>query len=70
MNWIKCSDRLPNDWQSVIMYFGDNVLHGQWVPDYGGYFRVPDIEWNGPEPSEENPVTHWMPLPTAPKDEK
>lgn len=60
-DWIKCSDRLPFNGQTVLVSGGTAQLkNGVW---YTGMeeplFRRP-IEWT---------VTHWMPLPMAPNDE-
>lgn len=56
--WIPVSERLPVQGQEVIVYTG-NVLK----PCVMGY-----LFWN-PEYDTWARVTHWMPLPEAPKED-
>lgn len=67
--WISVKDRLPEDGQSCIY-----VIHipkknewkldyGEWQAEenvfYGEYIDYRDLNWT---------LTHWMPLPEAPKE--
>lgn len=69
MRWIKVEDKLPPVDIPVLFYagriiFGEYTYYGgrdrddyRWCEDHMGYQAVPD-------------VTHWMPLPCRPEDEK
>ncbi len=66
MEWIKCSDRMPEEHQSVlgfiqnrpqvmILRFSADAEDDYWFSDeYDDVFPKSDI-------------THWMPLPLSPK---
>lgn len=61
--WISAKDRLPKAEQEVLCYLGNSISKamvvsflraGKWM-DYDGWSIAT--------------VTHWMPLPEAPKEE-
>lgn len=61
--WIKCSDRMPDEFGRYWCFIEEqNCLgksHYQW-----------NCSWNGAQWSESDltgQVTHWIPLPAAPK---
>ena len=57
MEWIKCSDRMPDTMISVLAT--------------GDWFRHAVSFWDGASWCDldfEPPVTHWMPLPPAPTE--
>lgn len=55
--WIKCSDRLPEDYDIVIISGGLGYFTGKkWISVIGTEYN--EIQWE---------VTHWMPLPSCPK---
>jgi hypothetical protein len=63
--WIKCSDRLPED-QSYNIVYSDDVYIAKFIEKKdkrlkkrSGTFEVSDDYF-------ENDITHWMPLPTPP----
>jgi hypothetical protein len=57
MEWISVEDRLPKDYQLVIVDGGVARLQGDfWYSYTGSNGRF--ITWR---------VTHWMPLPEPPK---
>ena len=66
--WIRVKDKLPEPETEVLVYrgnhFGDimNVYtylgNGEWEDDYGYWART-----------EDDGITHWMPLPEPPKEE-
>lgn len=64
MEWIKCSDRLPEKSKHVLCYYGvksplRGYMHeGKWYL----YF------YGGVEESYMHNVTHWMPLPEPPTE--
>jgi hypothetical protein len=65
--WISVEDRLPEENTDVLIYRGGfrgdlmNVYtymgHNEWEDEYG-YWSITDDEG----------ITHWMPLPEPPKD--
>lgn len=65
MEWISVKDRLPENWQLVIMYQKlskyDNTLDIAIGSYANGKFH---ILW----PEERRNPTHWMPLPKPPKE--
>ena len=73
MNWISVKDRLPENMQTVIYRLSVPTVKGPtWKIDYGEwdaneqsffgeFFDYRDLQWD---------VTHWMPLPDMPKEEK
>ncbi|WP_346827270.1 DUF551 domain-containing protein [Serratia inhibens] len=74
--WVACSERLPDDDEFVLVWplpdFGVELHVGQYCECHmkgdGWYAQVNEqnygIEWY------PITVTHWMPLPAAPKPEK
>lgn len=72
--WIKCSERMPEDDEFVYVWprpdFGVELYVGQYCEDHikgdGWYAQVYEnnygIEWH------QIKVTHWMPLPEPPAD--
>lgn len=63
--WIKCSERMPEEGEDVIVYDGLRQVHE------GCYFQYGDrVVWEIPSynPSyyDEVNVSHWMPLPEPP----
>ena len=78
MEWIKCSDRLPDLYQWVLV---TNSPKGTGEPRCINLFRLTDRNWESLSMIVESPtfsdiigdlfyedVTHWMPLPQPPKD--
>jgi hypothetical protein len=77
MEWIKCSDRLPNDEDPILIFVDGDCHVAHWEDDIdkyttgigldcyycGGQTSISFInDWHG------NLITHWMPLPDPPKD--
>ena len=63
--WRKCSEELPKDGAEVLATDGDGIwlCYKTTMSDGSPWFQpdgLPHIEG----------VTHWMPLPSAPKEEK
>ena len=68
-DWIKCSERLPNVGERVLMNVGKSVFEG-WH-DGRIWVRYDDFD-ESPASFEElmcKRVTHWMPLPEPPEEE-
>lgn len=75
MEWIKCTDRFPDHHQKVIFYVKDRgeCFCGffEKIPEYRGilkncrniFYENLDNWW-----FEGEEITHWMPLPSPPKE--
>ena len=67
MEWISVKERLPDEQGAVLGYcIGGKHKQLSWMDIY---------YWTGekfghPNPHENDEVTHWMPLPEPPKEEK
>lgn len=81
MNWIKCSDKMPELYIYVLV-FADNKVLGdikpyciaRWNGDRWGFVNADPLEtccgaWVDIEyPMDTDDVTHWMPLPKPPEE--
>lgn len=63
LTWIKCSDRLPNPNDSVLIYYSEDhhPLERCVVAYHTGRYWIPPCSWMGTNP------TYWRPLPPTPK---
>lgn len=62
MEWVKCSERLPRDHETVLVHGGiAKLIKGHWYTGMEEPIFFNRIEWD---------VTHWMPLPEPPKPEE
>lgn len=79
MNWIKCSDRLPEKDGEYLVYVSDRIWSGAMVLWFTNDFSqlYNDLSYphkgfyeNDPEYGciKYEEVTHWMPLPEPPED--
>ena len=65
--WIKCSERMPEEGEDVIVYDDLRQVHE------GCYFRYGDrVSWDIPSYNPQSyyvevNVTHWMPMPEPPE---
>ncbi len=67
MEWIKCSDRLPEDRIDVLVYNGEACSVSSYLKEF--YNKFGYHEWShNEEQFNYNEVTHWMPLPQPPKE--
>lgn len=67
MNWIKCSERLPEKGVDVLAW--DGVGQGVWFLDENGEWdqsNVGYLDELAMALRDLNPITHWMPLPEPP----
>lgn len=70
MKWIKCSDQMPEDCQDLIAYglFYEDIWGVEQCRYTEGCWRIENgccrDNWNFEK------VTHWMPLPEKPKEDK
>lgn len=53
--WIKCSDRLPDEIGKVLVIDNGKVDINSWAGKYEGWYYA------------NKNITHWMPLPTLPE---
>lgn len=65
MEWIKCSERLPEQNSRVIAYttYGGVVYDMHYLWD-----AYPDTVWMTHHSRWGGEVTHWMPLPEPPSE--
>ena len=64
--WIKCSNRLPEERQELLMTYNDLVMEGRFV---NGKFYHPSVCAHVEgycNCDEQEGITHWMPLPKIP----
>lgn len=61
MKWIPVTERLPEMWQNVLAVRTDGKFRFDFIGSLGVWYE--DVNFVG------YPVTHWMPLPDAPKGE-
>ena len=60
MKWIPVTERLPEDASTVLAIDSDGTISSAY---YVG-------RWHSGGDLDEDAVTYWMPLPTAPKEDK
>jgi hypothetical protein len=61
-NWIKCSDRMPEDGRDVLVWDINREVSKRYYTE-GAYFASFHGHWK-----TLDEVTHWMPLPEAPEN--
>lgn len=72
MEWVKCSDKLPEDGVEVLVYtpITKSITVAYLTYDHDDnpivYFII-DFDENDQNISLKD-ITHWMPLPEKPKD--
>ena len=71
MEWIKCSDKMPKKDKMVLIYINSDWVESHYRLASKGYgydskpvFNTYDDYYLADD------VTHWMPLPKAPKKKK
>lgn len=60
MEWIKCSERIPNDRERVLVINFEAVFPRPVIADYADWSR---FAWH-----KTKGITHWMPLPPPPSE--
>lgn len=73
MTWIKCSERMPEDDDVVMVYLANGHYCEDWVDKDTGDFLNYECLWaDGKIPMQAlkhgSYATHWMPLPAPPKE--
>lgn len=62
--WIKCSERMPEETDDIIVVSDGIVVSGiSYSRRYGFYMAA--LEYDSDAPIKD--VTHWMPLPEPPE---
>lgn len=65
MNWIKCSERMPEGGEYVIVYHPtDGTQKITYFFEYGSWWDTAEDDYRVPK----SYFTHWMPLPDPPTD--
>lgn len=64
-DWIRCSEKMPEDSISVLLYGNRIGIVKGFFTSYKDYY----IADSGNTAVRKNAVTHWMPLPELPKEE-
>jgi len=71
MTWIKCSERMPGDYENVLMVCHQRVLSGVFHPQLGesgkGDFGLIKKGKRTTSIERIEHISHWMPLPEPPK---
>lgn len=63
--WISVKERLPEEEDEYIVYYGESIVTTlMYIPSEKRFYG-----WDQ-YPLPEDVVTHWMPLPKAPKEEQ
>lgn len=62
--WVKCSDRMPDDFQDVIVICQNHMIV---TCTYRPLFKSFQVLCTAMDVPHNNPATHWMSLPTPPK---
>ncbi|WIJ49647.1 DUF551 domain-containing protein [Enterobacter roggenkampii] len=65
MEWIKCSEQMPEETGDIIVVSDDIVMSGVSYSRKKGFY-LQALEYDADEPVDD--VTHWMPLPEPPNE--
>ncbi len=64
MEWIKCSEKMPEDDSKIIGYsIEDGIMVMQYYKDYNRFYW----SWSREDSNKIRDVTHWMIIPEPPK---
>lgn len=65
MEWIKCSERMPEETGDIIVVSDGIVMSGISYSRKKGFY-LQALEYDADEPVDD--VTHWMTLPEPPRE--
>lgn len=72
MDWISVKDRLPEQFEPVMVYAKSTSVQGGAITFVGacknGFWFIQNSEAALGYPNLQYEVTHWMPLPQQPKE--
>jgi Protein of unknown function (DUF551) len=73
MNWIKCSERMPELHEKVLIAWVENdAIEFGYTRMVEWKYNKPEITWHthdgGSLHEKQDIPTHWMPLPSSPKE--
>lgn len=60
--WIPVDERFPGDESMVLVWSQSNGLHLAYIDQWG--------QWRDADENPGKKITHWMPLPAPPSDDK
>jgi hypothetical protein len=66
MEWIKCSERMPDHRATVLFASSGQVFAGSY--DDGRHLKKPVGKWSWIGRVYHGEVTHWMPFPPPPSE--
>lgn len=69
MSWISVEERLPPKYSDVLIFSKRDRVISALYDDCNGFFNIFIEDYDGSPRYERHyeDVTHWMPLPEAPK---
>ena len=69
--WIKCSERLPEDGEFVLVCNDDGhmMIAKHETETFEWYYKYTNYDFDVWDNDEQGPVLYWMPLPEAPEVE-
>lgn len=63
MNWIPCSERIPDSKKTVLVTDGKEVAVAKYVTGCGpGWWNMPNMEVESHDIDFDN-ITHWLEIP-------
>lgn len=69
LKWVKCSDRLPEETGTYLVFHEFGAIDTQMFSKVRKQWNAFDWDYPNAEENYMQGITHWMPLPEAPKEE-
>ena len=63
--WVRCEDRLPDVAEKVVAF-----AEGQIITAWRTFFSEPIGKWDTNDAVSVDNITHWMPLPEPPREDR